>query len=226
MIMIAGLDAMANPSARSTSRRGMRVGILAGVVGPLGFLLICFSMAALRSDLIRAQGWSSWPSSMALGGLPGVPQEAAFLLLAVCYPIFAARALRPGLASRATWMGFIAVATGDVLLTFPTDYSGAGTSWHGAVHYTGVLVVTVATLTAAAGVTVATRRQPAWRAWRLLGAPAVLVAAIVGLIAGGSGWGKLVYVLGITMPVPLIAMLLARQEARTGEAAGALPRRI
>ena len=52
----------------------VRRAAVAGVIGPIGFLLVAFALAALRLDVIHAEGWASWPSSMALGGWPGAPQ--------------------------------------------------------------------------------------------------------------------------------------------------------
>jgi len=188
---------------------------LAGVAGPLGFLAVSFTMAVMRPELIRAQGWASWPSSMALGGAAGVPQILAFLWLAACYPVFALGALRPVLGVPAAWGGFLGVAAGDVLLAFPTDAPGAGTSWHGTLHLAGVLVATAATVVAAVGVTAATWDRSRWRPWRRLGAPVVAAGVLIGLLGGfDQGWAKVAYVLGITLPIPMIAMLV-RREATT-----------
>lgn len=169
-------------------------------------------MAALLPTLIRSQGWSGWPSSMALGGAAGLPQTLAFLALAAVYPVFALRAVRPALGNRAAWGGFIGVAVGDLLLAFPTDAPGAELSSHGLVHLTGVLVVGAATLVAAAGVTLATWSDPSWRPWRIVGVPLVVVATSIGLAAGfDQAWAKVVFVGGITLPVPILAVLLRRQ---------------
>jgi hypothetical protein len=183
---------------------------LLGIAGPLGFLGVSFAMAALRPELIRTQGWVSWPSSMALGGLPGIPQIAAFAWLGVvCYPAFAQRALRPTLVLPAAWAGMLIVAAGDVLLAFPTDAPGAEASWHGAFHLIGILVATLGTAVAAAGVTLATLGRATWRPWRWAGAPSVALATTIGLIAGfDAGWAKVVYVIGITLPVALAATLV------------------
>src|SRR5215212_9122202 len=85
--------------------RSIRTAALAGIVGPVTFLAVAIGGALVRSDVIRAQGWTGWPSSMALGGLPGIPQIAAFLGLAVCYPIFALGAVRPALRDALAWGG-------------------------------------------------------------------------------------------------------------------------
>ena len=182
-----------------------------GVVAPLGFLAISFSMAAVRPELIRAEGWAGWPSSMALGGWLGLPQTLAFLGLAVAYPLFALGAVRPILVDRAAWGGFLGVAVGDFLLAFTTDPPGADLSLHGGLHVGGVLVVTGATMVTAIGVTTATRRDPAWRLWRVVGAPMAIVACAIGLVGGlDAGWAKVVFVVGITLPVPIVATLLLR----------------
>jgi hypothetical protein len=181
-------------------------------VGPVGFLAISFGAAALRIDLIRAQGWKSWPSDMALGGAAGLPQIAAFLLLATSYPVFSLGALRPVLRAPLAWVGFLAIAAGDVLLAFKTDAPGASTSWHGTLHLTGVIVVTIATIAAATGVTAATWRDPRWRSWRYAGAPVVFAGVLIGAIAGfDDGWAKVVYVVAITAPIPLLAVLVRRE---------------
>lgn len=193
------------------NRSKVRRAAIAGIIGPVGFLAVSFLMAALRDDLIRAQGWASWPSSMSLGGAPGVPEILAFLLLASSYPIFAFGAVRASVDGDVAWRGFLGVAAGDVLLAFPTDASNAGTSWHGVLHLAGVLVVTVATLVAGVAVTAGTRRRPSWRPWRLLGAPVLLAAGVIGFIGGFEhGWAKVTYVLGITLPVPLVAAFIRR----------------
>lgn len=189
--------------------RVVRRAALAGVVGPLGFLLVAFGEALARPRVLGAQGWRSWPSDMALGGAAGLPQIGAFLLLAICYPVFALGALRPETRNRAAWGGFLGVAAGDLLLAFPTDGPGAGVSWHGEVHLAGVILVTAATAVAAAGVTAATWRRRPWRPWRRLGAPAVALGVAIGALAGfDQGWAKVVYVIGVTAPVPLVAALV------------------
>jgi len=183
----------------------------AGIAGPVGFLGVAFLLSALRHDVIETVGWASWPSSMALGGVAGIPMTAAFCWLAASYTVFAMGALRPALAYGAAWAGFLGIALGDLLLGFPTDGPGLGMTWHGALHLTGVLVVTAATLVAAVGVTVATARRPAWRAWRMT-LPVPFVAAAVGAAAGfDTGWGKVVYVVGITLPAAVIAACVLRE---------------
>lgn len=183
---------------------------MAGAIGPAGFLTMSFMMAALRPEVIRAQGWASWPSSMAVGGGEGVGQTAAFLWLAGCYAVFAWWALRPALGDPlATW-GFVAIACGDVLLAFPTDPPGADLSTQGGLHLAGVLVATFATLLAVAGVTRATRSRPSWRPWRLI-AWVPFVATALGLAGGWDvGWVKVVYVVGITLPAAMVAWLVWR----------------
>jgi hypothetical protein len=151
---------------------------------------------------------------MALGGRPGVAMIAAFLWLAGCYGVFALGALRPALAgapgARGAWLGFLGIAAGDVLLAFPTDGPGARTTWHGALHIGGVLVATVATLVAAAGVSGATRGRPEWIAWRWA-APVPFAAAALGLAAGfDSGWAKVVYVVAITAPAAVVGWCVLR----------------
>jgi hypothetical protein len=200
-----------------------RVAAAAGVAGPVGFLCSAFLLSALRHDLIAAQGWASWPSSMALGGPPGIPQIAAFLVLALCYPIFALRAVRPDLGDRLAWGGFLGIAVGDALLAAPTDAAGQDVTWHGATHLVGVLIATVASVVAAVGVTRATLGDPTWRVWRWIGAPSIAIATAVGAVAGfDHGWAKVAYVLGITLPVPLVAVLLRRGSvARRNGTSGA-----
>jgi hypothetical protein len=207
-------------TTRSKGSLDVRRAAMAGVIGPIGFLTVAFLMSAFRSDVIRAEGWASWPSSMALGGWPGVPQTLAFLWLTACYPVFGLRALRPtlgsGPGSRAAWGGFLAIAAGDLMLAFTTDAAGAGVSWHGSLHLAGVLLVTTATLVAAGGLTFATRNRASWRAWRsVAGVP--FAASLIGLIAGfDRGWAKVVYVLGITLPV-IVAASLIRRDAGSGD---------
>jgi hypothetical protein len=189
----------------------------AGIAGPIGFLGVAFLLSALRHDVIETAGWASWPSSMALGGVAGVPMTAAFCWLAASYTVFAMGALRPVLVHRGAWAGFLAIAVGDVLLGFPTDGPGRGTTWHGALHLTGVLAVTAATLVAAAGVTIATAGRPAWRAWRAT-LPIPFAAAAVGAAAGfDTGWGKVVYVVGITLPAAVVAACILREEPASAQ---------
>ena len=188
-----------------------------GIAGPIGFLVLSFVMAGLRPELIRALGWASWPSSMALGGLPGVPQTVAFLWLGLCYVVFSLGALRPGLGSAIAWVGMLAVAMGDLLLASTTDAPGLGPTWHGTAHLFGVLLATVATLVVAGGVTLVTRDRAAWRPWRYV-APVPFVAAFVGLVGGFDlGWAKVVYVIGVTLPAVAIGWLL-RRDADAGVA--------
>jgi hypothetical protein len=185
---------------------------VAGIAGPVGFLATTFLLAALRHGLIVAQGWKSWPSSMALGGPPAaIPQIAAFLWLTACYTVFALGALRPALERPSIWGGFLAIAAGDALLAFPTDAPDAPTSWHGTLHLMGILVVTTATLVAAVGVTRATAGRPGWRAWRWT-LPVPIAATVVGAVGGlDTGWAKVVYVVGITVPAAVLGLLLLRE---------------
>jgi hypothetical protein len=197
-----------------------RVAAAAGVAGPVGFLCSAFLLSALRHDLIAAQGWASWPSSMALDGRSGIPMIAAFLWLAGCYVVFALGALRPALAGApaagAAWGGFLGIAAGDVLLAFPTDGPGAATTWHGGVHLGGVLLATAATLVAATGVTRATRGRRLWTPWRWT-APVPFAAAALGLAAGfDSGWAKVLYVVTITAPAAVVGWCVLRAD-RAGE---------
>jgi hypothetical protein len=184
---------------------------LGGVAGPIGFLVVSFTMAALRPEIIRAQGWASWPSSMALGGPPvALAQIGAFLWLAGGYLVFAKGSLRPAFGWGMATVGYLAVAFGDVLLAFPTDEPGVDPTWHGGVHLVGVIWVTLATLVAVAGVTQVTWRDPRWRPWRLV-AWIPFVAALVGLVGGfDRGWAKVIYVVGITLPGAVAGLLMAR----------------
>ncbi len=185
------------------------------MAGPLGFLLVSFTMATLRPEAIRVQGWASWPSSMALGGPPAaIPQILAFLWLGACYAVFAWGALRPALGSRLTTGAFLAIAAFDVCLAFPTDAPGADPSWHGTLHLIGVLGATIATLVGAAASVRATRDRPGWRPWRAA-AGILFAAAGVGLVAGfDEGWAKVLYVLGITLPVVVLALSVRRELRR------------
>ncbi len=197
----------------------VRRAAVAGIAGPIGFLAVAFGLSALRHDVIEAQGWASWPSSMALRGAVGIPMIATFLWLTACYTVFSLGALRPALGDRAVWVGFLVIAAGDGLLAFPTDEPGVPPTWHGTVHLVGVVVVTLATLVAAAGVTIATRDRPGWRGWRLV-APVPFAAAALGAIGGFDvGWVKVVYVVGITLPVAVIGRTLRRDGNDGGAAA-------
>ena len=205
----------------------VRRAAVAGVIGPIGFLLVAFTLAALRSDVIRAEGWASWPSSMALGGWPGVPQTLAFLWLTGCYTVFGLRALHPTLGtapgSCPAWGGFLAIAVGDLFLSFTTDAAGAGVSWHGTLHLVGVLLVTIATLVAAGGLTLATRDRASWSPWRSV-AWIPFAAALVGLVAGfDQGWAKVVYVLGITLPVAVVGVFVRRDATEDPDGLAAAP---
>ena len=185
----------------------------AGIAGPVGFLVIAFGLAALRHDVIAAQGWASWPSSMALGGPPGIPMILTFLWLAGCYAVCSLGALRPDLGHPAAWVGLLAVAAGDTLLAFPTDAPDTPSNWHGALHLAGVVVATVGTLVAAAGVTIATRSRPTWRVWRRTLLVPFLAAAIGAAAGFDVGWAKVVYVIGITLPAAVVGWLLLRGSA-------------
>ena len=200
-----------------------RLAAWAGIAGPVGFLAVAFLLSALRHDVIETGGWASWPSSMALGGAAGIPMTAAFLWLAGSYAVFALGALRPHLGSgpghRAAWTGFLAIALGDLLLAFPTDAPGGATTWHGALHLAGVLLGAIATLVTAAGVTIATAGRPGWRPWRL--ALPVPFAAAVGVVAGfDTGWGKVIYVVGITLPAAVVGACVLREAAVSATRSG------
>ena len=189
----------------------------AGVAGPVGFVAMCMLLAVVRHDVIVRQGWVSWPSSMALGGAPGLPMIAAFLWLGVCYAVFALGALRPAAISSLAVSGYLVTAAGDVMLAFPTDVPGSTTSWHGAVHLAGVVVATIGTLLVATGLLRATDGHGAWRPLR----PAVAALVVASLIGAGAGfdvgWAKAVYVVGITLPAAVVPWCLHRHlraEAR------------
>ena len=198
-----------DPAAR------FRIGAAAGVVGPLLFLSIAFGMALVRRDVIRVEGWTSWPSSMAIGGWTGSPQIAAFLILASCYPLFAWWALRPALGRGS--VAFTVLAAGELFLAFPTDARGQDPTWHGIMHLIGVFVATAATAVAAVQITHATWRRPGWRSWSAVGAPAVTAGVLVGAAAGfHAGWAKVFFVLAITLPIPLLARLISREGPNAG----------
>jgi len=186
------------------------VALRAGAAGPIGFVAMCLVLAVVRHDVIVRQGWVSWPSSMALGGTPGVPMVATFLWLGGCYAVFALGALRSTSISRLAVGGYMVTAAGDVLLAFPTDAPGSTTSWHGALHLAGVVVATLGTLLVAIGLLRATGGRGVWRPLR----PAVavlVVATVVGVGAGfDAGWAKVVYVVGITLPAAVVPWCLRR----------------
>ena len=190
----------------------------AGAAGPVGFLLVSSALAIVRHDVIERQGWVSWPSSMALGGTPGVPMIATFLWLGGCYAVFAIGALRPAAVSMLAVGGYVVTATGDALLAFPTDAPGEPTSWHGALHVAGVLVANAGTLVVAAGLLRATGGRGSWRALRP--AAAVILAATVVGVGGGFevAWAKIVYVVWITLPAAVVPWCLHR-AARDGSEA-------
>lgn len=196
--------------AATTERPMHHPALVAGAAGPIGFVLVAFVLAAVRQDVIERQGWASWPSSMALGGPPGVPMIATFLWLGGCYLAFSLGALRPAAISGVAVAGYLVTATGDLLLAFPTDAVGRPTSWHGTLHLTGVLVATAGTLIVSAGLLAATGGRGPWRALRP--AAAVLVAATVVGITGGFdvAWAKVVYVVGITLPAAVVPRCLRR----------------
>ncbi len=113
--------------------RPARAALWAGAAGPIGFLLVSSVLAVVRHDVIERQGWVSWPSSMALGGAPGVPMIATFLWLGgVLRGVRAGCPQAGGRLDRWRSAGYLVTATGDVLLAFPTDAPGEPTSWHGA----------------------------------------------------------------------------------------------
>lgn len=193
-----------------------RAALWAGAAGPVGFVVATVALAAVRPDVIERQGWVGWPSSLALGGPPGVPMIAAFLWLGACYAAFALGALRPAAVSSIAVAGYLVTAGGDVLLAFPTDGPYAATSWHGALHLAGVAVATSGTLIVAVALLRATRGRAAWSALR----PAVAVLAAATLVGVGAGfdeaWAKVLYVVGITLPAAVVPWCLARdREART-----------
>jgi hypothetical protein len=202
----------ARPVASSAAR--IRRNAMAGAMGPVGFLALSFAMALLRPEVIRAQGWASWPSSMAVGDPAGVGQIMAFLWLAGCYAVFALGALRPALGDRLATGGFLAVAVGDVLLAFTTDGPGAARTWHGVLHLAGVTIATIATLAATVGVTRATRDRADWRPWRLVAWVPFAAAAVGFLSVAELGWAKVVYVTGITLPAAVVAWLVYRDADR------------
>ena len=191
-------------------QRPHAVALWAGAAGPVGFVAACLALAVVRHDVIVRQGWVSWPSSMALGGAPGLPMIATFLWLGGCYAVFALGALRPAAISSLAVGGYLVSATGDVLLSFPTDAPGVTTSWHGAVHLAGVVVATIGTLVVATGLLRATGGRGVWRPLR----PAVavlVVSTVIGVAAGfGAGWAKVVYVVGITLPAAVVPWCLHR----------------
>ena len=142
---------------RLPGRRATSAALWAGAAGPIGFVAVSPRCSrCVRHDVIERQGWVSWPSSMALGGAPGVPMIATFLWLGGCYAVFALGALRPAAISSLAVGGYLVTAAGDLLLAFPTDAPGAPTSWHGTLHLAGVVVATIGTLLVAAGLLRAT----------------------------------------------------------------------
>jgi hypothetical protein len=187
-------------------RTCVRRAALVGALGPIGFLAVSFTMAALRPELLRAHGWASWPSVLATGGPPAsIPQTAAFLWIAGCYAVFALGALGPVLRAPVVTVSFLFVAGGDALLAFPTDVGTPGATWHGSLHLVGVVVATGATVVAAVASLIALRGRPGWTAWREATA-VIFIGAAIGLVGGFvNGPAKVLYVLAITGPVPVLA---------------------
>ena len=192
----------------------IRRNAMAGAMGPVGFLAVSFAMALLRPEVIRAQGWASWPSSMAVGDPAGVGQIMAFLWLAGCYTVFALGALRPALGDALATGGFLAIAAGDVLLAFTTDGPGAARTWHGVLHLAGVTIATVATLMAAVGVSRPPAIAPTGAPWRPVAWVPFAAAAIGVMGVADVGWAKVVYVIGITAPAAVVAWLVYRDADR------------
>jgi Protein of unknown function (DUF998) len=184
---------------------------VAGALGPIGFLIVSFAMAAARPELIQAHGWKSWPSIMATGGPPAsLPQTAAFLWIASCYAVFALGAVRPVLRAPVVTVSFLVIAAGDGLLAFPTDVHQATPSWHGTLHLVGVVLATAATTVAAVASLILLRGRPGWTAWRW-GTAVIFLGTAAGL-AGGfvNGPAKILYVVAITAPVPVLAWSVRR----------------
>jgi hypothetical protein len=206
-----------------TSTGISRPALIAGAAGPIGFLAVAVLLGFVRHHLIARQGWESWPSSMALGGTAGLPMIAAFLWLGGCYAAFALGALRPAAISSVAVAGYLVTATGDVMLAFPTDAPGEPTSWHGGLHLGGVIVATVGTLIVAGGLLVATGGRGSWRPI-VPAAAVVALASAIGLVGGfGSGWAKVVYVVGITAPAVVVPWCL-RRDPRGGVGRGGVGR--
>jgi low temperature requirement protein LtrA len=77
-----------------------------------------------------------------------------------------------------------------------------------------VTIATVATLVAVVGVTRATRDRADWRVWRRV-AWVPVAASVLGLLSAlDAGWAKIAYVLGITLPVTVVAWLVYRDADR------------
>ena len=197
-----------------------RMSLWAGAAGPIGFLVVSSLLALVRHDVIERQGWVSWPSSMALGGAPGVPMIATFLWLGGCYLVFAVGALRPAAVSGLAVAGYIVTAGGDALLAFPTDAPGEPTSWHGALHVAGVLVANAGTIVVSAGLLRATGGHGSWRALRPTAA--VIFAATAVGVGGGFdvAWAKTVYVVGITLPAAGVPWCLHRASREASKTPG------
>jgi hypothetical protein len=182
------------------------------------FLVVAFTMAIVRPELIRAQGWKSWPSVMATGGPPGaLPQLGAFFWLASCYVVFALGAVRPVLRAPVVTASFLAIALGDLLLVFPTDVPNVQPTWHGSLHLAGVIVATVATVIGTGASLIHLRGRPGWTGWRWA-TVAIFLGTLAGLVGGFSnGPSKVIYVVAITAPVPVLAVAIRRHA---GEALG------
>ena len=59
--------------------------------------------------------------------------------------------------------------------------------------------------------TIATAGRPAWRAWRMT-LPVPFAAAAIGAAGGfDTGWAKVVYVVGITLPAAVVGACLLRE---------------
>jgi hypothetical protein len=201
--------------------RFWRAALWAGAAGPVGFVVVTVLLAVVRRDVIERQGWVGWPSSLALGGPPGVPMIATFLWLGGCYVAFSLGALRPAAISSIAVAGYLVTAGGDVLLAVPTDAPGSATSWHGSLHLAGVVAATAGTLIAAAGLLGATRGLAAWTPLRPAAA-VLVVATVVGVASGfDAGWAKVLYVIGNTLPAAVVPWCLAH-DARARSRAAAL----
>ena len=116
----------------------LRAGIAAAAVWLLGALLA----SLLQRDFMDRLGWDVWPSGLALGPW-GWLQAAVFLAFSAALLAFGVELRGLPLSAPGRWGSrlLLMAAAASLLLVFRTDPPGQPTTWHGALHAAGYLVM-------------------------------------------------------------------------------------
>lgn len=153
--------------------RLIKLGSLAGMIGPLLFVVVVTGLSIVEHDFLHSLGWDplhaptfDWPSGLSLGPL-GWLMTAAFIVSGAMMALFAF-GLRFALQTQSGRLGStLLMLAGLVMmgLAFTTDPTIRSTpaTWHGRLHDLSFVLLGLALLPAMIALGLAFQRDAHWK---------------------------------------------------------------